>query len=57
VKQHETTKRPGLFKLDKRRLWGGRMATFQYLKEAARKKRTDILEGFVVMGKGEMVSN
>lgn len=27
------------------------MATFQYLKEAARKKRTDILEGFVVMGK------
>lgn len=33
------------------------MATFQYLKEAARKKRTDILEGFVVMGKGEMVSN
>lgn len=33
------------------------MATFQYLKEAARKKRTDILEGFIVMGKGEMVSN
>jgi len=40
----------GLFNLEDRRLWGGVIAAFQYLKGPTRKLERDFLQGHVVIG-------
>ena len=47
----------GLFGLKKGRIQGNLRATFLYLEGVVRKKETYSLEGSVVMGQWEMVSN
>jgi len=47
----------GLFSLEKRRLWGGLKAAFQYLKGPTGRMERDFLAGPVVIGQGVMVLN
>jgi len=46
-----------LFILEKRRLRGGFIAAFQYLKEATRKLERDFFQGRVAIGQGVMAFN
>jgi len=44
----------GLFRLEKRRLWGDLRAAFQYLQGPIGKMETNFLVGPVVIGQGVM---
>ena len=47
----------GLFSLEKRRLWGDCIATFQYLKGPTGRMERDFLQGCVVIGQEGMAVN